>query len=308
MANKTGDPRGPGMPGSGGWVHTQDDGPQEVIVNSSIGDLTWNFQDVWPFGGVYVREDDVLQVQLIADAVRTMNLQYRILRPDGTVLVSQDVLAITAGQTPFFFSRQLAEGILLSVALLPATSIASSLYQYASIGLRRQNLGTASLHQVLCAGYVTQACPLTWPGFTAQRPTDGAGILRSITGTVPGAGVDISEIVPANTRWQLLSLFAQLTTAVAVANRQATLELDDGANIFVQGPPGPVQAASLIWEYSFQVLGFAPAVTGTDVVMHYDNSQILGPGFRIRTNTNALQAADQWTAPVYLVREWQDNV
>jgi hypothetical protein len=308
MAKNTGDPRGPGMPGSGGWMHTQDDGPQAVNIKSSMGDLTWNFEDVWPFGGVYVRADDVLQVQIIAAAIPQLVLQTRILRPDGTVLVSQDLVAGVINRVPFFLSRQLAEGILLSVALVPNTAVLSSQYGYGSIGLRRQNLGATSLYQVLCAGYFMQACPLSWPGNTVQRPTDGAGIIRSITGTVPAAGADISEVVPANTRWQLLSLFAQLTTAVAVASRQANLQLDDGVNIFYETPNGPIQAASLVWEYNFAPCGFAPAVVLTDVAMHYDNSQILTSGFRIRTDTIAIQAADQWTAPQYLVREWQDNV
>lgn len=307
MADKTGDPRGPGMPHSGGWVQVTPPS-EEVTIKSSMGDLTWNFEDVWPFGGVYVREDDVLQVQIISFAFAAVNLQYRILRPDGTVLVSQDALVSSSFRVANFFSRQLAEGILLSVAAITTSSVSSNAYCYVSIGLRRANLGATSLHQVLAAGYVTQACPLSWPGHTLQRPTDGAGILRSITGTVPGAGLDISETVPANTRWQLLALNASLTTAIAVANRQTVLALDDGVTVFYETPNGPAQAASLTWEYHFAPLGFAPVNVLLDVSMHYDNSQLLGPGFRIRTDTASIQAADQWTAPQYVVREWQDNI
>jgi hypothetical protein len=307
MAKNTGDPRGPGMPGSGGWVHTQDDGPQNVQIKSSLGDVVFSFDDVYPWDGVYVREDDMLQVELFTLATPTLNLQYRILRPDGTVLVSQDAIAATASRTQSFVSRQLAEGILLSVALFPVVAVVPSLYAYASIGLRRQNLGTASLHQVLAAGYLTQACPLSWPGHTLQRPTDGGGALRSITGSVPAAGADISEAVPANTRWQLLSLRASLTTAVAVASRQPKITLDDGALRFYDTGDGPAQAASLTWAYTFAPTGSLPTNSLTDVQIHYDNAQILGPGFRIRTLTAAIQAADQWTAPQYLVREWQDG-
>jgi hypothetical protein len=195
MAKNTGDPRGPGMRGSGGWVHTQDDGPQEVKVRSSAGDLTWNFEDVWPFGGVYVREDDVLQIQVFQNNIIAINLQYRILRPDGTVLVSQDVVQTAASRVAQFTSRQLAEGILLSVTVCLSLPTNGVNYIYVSIGLRRQNLGAQGIHQLLCAGFVTQLCPLSWPGHTLQRPTDGAGVYRSITGTVPASGSDLTKVV-----------------------------------------------------------------------------------------------------------------
>jgi hypothetical protein len=307
MANTTGDPRGPGMKGSGGWFPVGA-AQEEVAIKSTPGDVCFSFDNVYPWDGVYVREDDALQMQVIGNFGTTVNLQWRLLRPDGTVLVSQDTPLATAARAPTFTTRQLAEGILLSACVtLPGVQPSNS-YAYVSIGLRRQNLGAPGLHQILAAGYVTQACPLSWPGAVQQRPTDGAGVLRSITGAVPAAGADISETVPSNARWQLLSLFAQLTTAVAVANRQVNLTLDDSANIFYETPNGPVQAASLVWEYNFAPCGFAPAVVLTDVAMHYDNSQLLTAGFRIRTDTVNIQAADQWTAPQYLVREWTDNV
>jgi hypothetical protein len=307
MANQTGDPRGPGMKGSGGWFPVGVE-REEYVTNSTPGDVLFNFADIAPWDGIYVREDDALQVTVIPITGSTINLQYRILSPNGTVLVSQDNVPLGVARSLSFFSRQLAEGVLLSVAVVPTGPVPSAAVNYVSVGLRRQNLGVSGLHQVLCAGYVTQACPLSWPGAVLQRPTDGAGTLRSVTGTTPAAGADISEVVPVGTRWQLLSLFAQLTSAVAVASRQVNLTLDDGANIFYETPNGPVQAASLVWEYNFAPCGFAPAVVLTDVAMHYDNSQTLLPGFHIRTDTVAIQAADQWTAPQYLVREWQDNV
>ena len=307
MAKNTGDPRGPGMPQSGGFFPVGMR-REDVVIADGSADTTFDFCDVQPIGGVFVRADDVLQVELFSSGTPTLNLQYRILRPDNTVLVSQDAIVVSAARTQQFFTRQLAEGFLLSVNVFPAASVASSAYAYCSIGLRRQNLGTSSAYVNLTAGYVTQACPLSFPGAVLQRPTDGAGILRSITGAVPAAGADISETVPANTRWQLLSLRASLGTAVAVANRQPQLTLDDGALVFYHTAQGPNQAASLTWAYCFAPQGFAPTNTNLFVTTHYDNAQILGPGFRIRTLTAAIQAADQWTAPQYLVREWQDNV
>jgi hypothetical protein len=307
MANKTGDPRGPGMPGSGGWFPATNPGPEPVLLGAS-GEVDLSYGCYVPQRGVYVAADDMLQAQVYSNGATSAILMYRLLLPDGTVLVSQDSISLNGARTQQFFSRQLAQGVLLSVTLIPAFNLPAQGLIYASIGLRRLAQGATSLHEVLCAGQVTQLFPLTWPDTALRYPTDGAGSLRSITGSVPAAGADISETVPSNTRWQLLALNASLVTAVAVAIRQATLLIDDGANVLYEAPEGPGQAASLTWEYHFASQGFAPVNTLTDVSMHYDNSLVLGPGYRIKTDTAAIQAADQWSAPQYLVREWADGL
>lgn len=304
MAKNTGDPRGPGMPGSGGWLDVGVKA-EEVTLRAPQPDAVFEWDGIPPVGK-YVLADDVLQVNLLSNqGGNLVVLNYRILTRDSGVVLGQETFAPVSNRASTLFSRQLREGFLLSVALVMTSGLGNSQYTYASVALRRQSQSLLNVMDVLISGYVSQAFPMCWPQSVPQRPTDGAGTLRSILGSVPAAGADISESVPAGARWQLLSLFAQLTTAVAVANRQVNLTLDDGVNIFYETPNGPVQAASLIWEYNFAPLGFAAAVVLTDVAMHYDNAQIIAPGFRIRTDTVSIQAADQWTAPQYLVREWQ---
>jgi len=305
MANQTGDPRGPGMPGTGGFlpVGTQQ---EPVVIRSTSGDAAWDMQDISPLVGRYIQEDETLDLVCVSNVVTTIRVSYKILRMDGTVLVANEtrlVLTPRVTQTNLF---QLCEGFLISMLVSPATFISSSQYLYAEAFIKRPG-GQVVDHELLMMGYCTFLCPMSFPPLASHRSTDAAGALRSITGSTPAVGAEINEVVPAGTRWRLLSLRASLQTSAVVANRQPQLLLDDGVNIFYQTPQGPAQAASLTWAYGFSPLGQANVQTNTQVEIQYDNAQILTTGMRIRTLTANI-GADQWSAPQYIVLEWADNI
>ncbi|MFQ5741985.1 MAG: hypothetical protein ACE5HV_00170 [Acidobacteriota bacterium] len=63
---------------------------------------------------------------------------------------------------------------------------------------------------------------------------------------------DKTFTVPANTTWEILSLWAELTTTATVGNRQVALEIQDAAgDIIAQVRHGVTQAASLTRNYLF---------------------------------------------------------
>ncbi len=305
MAYQREDPRGPGMPGSGGWTKEGPDA-NAITIADNTPDAIFDFDAVSPLTGRYTLGDSVLQINLLSNATVNLSLIYRILTRNNGVVLGQRILVNAGGRTSQLFSEQVTEGFVLSAAVVPVSPLSIGQYLYASIGLRRLNQSLQSVMDILAQGYASTSAPLSFPASGVQRCTDGGGVLRVITGATPAAGADISETVPGGARWQLLSLRAQLTTAVAVANRQVALTLDDGANVFYETADGPAQIASLAWEYIFAPTGFAPVNTLTDVDIHYDNAQLQAVAFRIRTDTTVLQAADQWTAPTFIVREWQD--
>lgn len=158
--------------------------------------------------------------------------------------------------------------------------------------------------EVLAAGTISSAKRIAWPGGGIIGPLDGAGALRSITGTTPAAGADIAETVPTGARWSLIAFHALLTTGAAVANRFPRFVFDDGTNTFWNTPQGVAHAASLAIHYAT-----SQGLTGnfSDSLTTYFQAAPagleLGPAFRIRTVTAAIQAADQWSAVQYLVRE-----
>jgi hypothetical protein len=87
--------------------------------------------------------------------------------------------------------------------------------------------------------------PLAFPGVPIASPLDGGGALRSIAGTTPGAGAEISETVPTGARWELLAFQATFVTSAAAANRVPQLTLDDGTTVYFRLGAALNQAASL---------------------------------------------------------------
>lgn len=201
--------------------------------------------------------------------------------------------------------RGLGEGWLLDWCVVVTAGSPLVGQCYAKVAIVRGVDASARLLSVLGRGYVTAKQELAWPGSRFEGFLDTPGALRSITGTAPAAGVDIVETAPAGVRWELLSFFATLTTAATVANRVPMLILDDGVHTFNESSQQQQQAASLTWDYLWSP-GDQNQAAGNRLVVtaSLGNPVFLGAGFRMRTNTSAIQAADQWSAPQYVVREW----
>lgn len=139
------------------------------------------------------------------------------------------------------------------------------------------------------------------------RGAAGGGRLISMAGTVPGAGAEVQETVPAGKRWRILAFSATLITAVAVANRLLRMATNDGVNAIIRGPYSPsVQAASLSYIYQWQPGIPEVAVRGALnlVAIPQPIGYFLDAGHKFGTSTDLLQAADQWSQIRYLVEEY----
>jgi hypothetical protein len=160
----------------------------------------------------------------------------------------------------------------------------------------------------LIADTLTAAHRVAWPGSPVRGPLEGPGTVRTISGTTPGAGAEISETVPTGARWELIALRAVLTTAVAVANRLPRFTFDDGLTTFYNTPCTNAHVASTTIGY--QLLPGAAQQYTDSISNSFEvvpaNLRLLGT-WRIRSLTNSLQAADQWSAVVYAVREWLEG-
>jgi len=199
----------------------------------------------------------------------------------------------------------LGEGWLLDVSVIASAGTPTVGQCFVAVAVTMGQVSGALDLSLLLTGYVTAASRAAWPNNRLFTPVEGAAAVRTITGTVPAAGADIVETVPARTRWQLLSIAASLTTSAVAATRAPSLTIDDGGTIHFQVGPSATQAASLTALYS----------AGSGI----NNNWELGPnihnwplyapallpaGHRIRTVTSAIQAADQWTAPRFTILEW----
>ena len=121
----------------------------------------------------------------------------------------------------------------------------------------------------------------------------------------PAAGADWQQAVPAGKAWEVLTLTEQLVTSAAVANREIVVQAKDpNGNLLAQADSPAFQTAGLTTIYSFErgrpyggsvqtFVGVLPAVDFP-----------LPEGSTIGVATTGLQAADQHSKIVLVVRQW----
>lgn len=255
---------------------------------------------------IYLTGEDQLRLTIFnAGAAVRVQLSGRLLTTSGEVVAfAHDVLPAT-DRSASTLTRAIGEGWLLEATARTIAGTPLIGQCFAVLSIVRGSTGNFVDLSTLAAGYVTVANRLAWPGTGVQSSLDGAGALRSILGATPGAGGNVLETVPTGARWELLSLQFTFTTAVAAANRRVILILDDGVNNYAFVTANFTQAASLAFTYMWaQALNSVQDANLSTIMAPLPNNLRLGSGHRIRSSTQAIQGADQFSVVTYLVREW----
>lgn len=261
-------------------------------------------QDSSPPVEAYVTVDDSLWI-MVSCAIPSIIVTViaRILLPDGSIVANNWTATNPNGRVASYTQIRLPEGFILSIS---ATANLAQTAGNAFVGMyiSRSMPGSFQAAQMLAQGYTYNNQPISWPGGISKNSTDDAGNIRSIVGTTPAAGANISETVPGSARWRVISFMFTLTTAIAVATRDVVLTFDDGSVIFSTAISVNTQAASLAITYT--ALGYSSNGLAASLVIEIPmlSGFILSPAFRIRTAVQNLQAGDQLSAPNYLVEEW----
>jgi len=159
--------------------------------------------------------------------------------------------------------------------------------------------------------------PGIWIHHEPAGPAAGDGFIRTVTGTNPAAGTQVSETVPTNVMWKLHSFSVVLATAVG-SSIEPALVIDDGtgANRRYGARLGATQGASVtrthlyVLEAGNQIPDASRAFTMTDtdtvIVSQCPGAGYLPEGYRIRTAVvgGSLAAGDDYAAPIFQVEEW----
>lgn len=125
------------------------------------------------------------------------------------------------------------------------------------------------------------------------------------TGSNPSAGAEVTVTVPAGEYWVLYCVQLALVSSSTVATRNVELQIDDGTTTFFRNVDRAGQAASLTQNYTWACdLGYRDATAAVGGVNIGIPCFTLGPGYRVRTVTNNLQAGDDFAAPVLLVADY----
>lgn len=270
-----------------------------------IGIVQFRRKGVQPASTVYVAQDDTIELRGISPTTSTtINVSLRYMNPKGeiipefyTIVVNGTAAAPTLKQIPG------SEGFLLS-ASIEGNPVQRGQCFVSLVLIRGLGSGDNTFGGVILQGYVAPVGSIGFPQTPVQQGVDGRGAMRAVVGTVPAAGGEVLDVVPAGRQWILRAARVSLTTAVAVANREATLTVDDGAgHIMAQSADPTVIAASLTFALSWAA-GFVTALGVASHSIPWMYECRLLPGWRITTVTAAIQAADQYTAPVYMIEEF----
>lgn len=199
----------------------------------------------------------------------------------------------------------LGDGWLLGAQVIVSSGTPLDGQTYARLSLQRGDASVGHDQFTLASDTITVGKPLVWPGGKTFGPLEGPGAMRAIAGTTPAAGADITETVPTAARWELVAFRAQLLNDANVANRQVALVLDDGSNSYLQIESTTNQTASTLRKYNFSN-SIGTFITGVNQnwMLPLGTNIRMPAGHRIRTVTAGIQVGDQWSAIVYLVREW----
>lgn len=144
---------------------------------------------------------------------------------------------------------------------------------------------------------------LTPRGLSAAR---GARQIEHLPQPAPGA--EWSWTVPSGYFWRIISVFTELTTSVAVANRfPHTQILDPDGKPLAKLVSDHVVAASLTVPVTtfieFEVAGLPEAAA----LLNSFPNVILEAGYIVRSFTPNLQPADQYSAPTLWLEQFEDR-
>ena len=257
---------------------------------------------------LYMTGEDTLEVAAINTVTnQTVLVTGRFLNLDGTITPFAHEVRPGAARTLALIIRGFGDGWLLNLTAHAGVSGTLTGQTYARVRLVRGHTSGATVLGTLIAGYVTTVQSLAWPGTPLKSSLDGQGWLRSVGGTDPAAGVEITETVPTGARWRVHALSAALVTDATVANRIATLVIDDGATILYSIDPAAVQPATQNIRYSGGPGSQRLGAVNSSSIWNLPIDLLLLAGWRLRTSTNALQAGDNWGAPQLWIEEYLEG-
>lgn len=264
-----------------------------------------NLQALLDANGVFLTGEDNLRLTTFGGvAGAEIAIEGRLIQDSTKVVAFRERHVPNNNYTAASTVHNLGDGVLTHVQLRATSSALLGGGVFAILEIVRGGSGAVQPLATLLQGYVTTNARLAWPGSPILPSTAGAGRLRTITGTDQVAGVEITETVPAGVRWRLMSFTAILTTSAVVGNRAPSIIIDDGTTTAFQLGTNATVAASggagFTWAAGLGSFGG----TGNGNAGALPDPTIVGPGYRIRTQTGSFDVGDNWGAPRYLLEEF----
>lgn len=264
-------------------------------------------RNIQPPAQLYLTRDDKLVVNAFNSSAETqLGVAGRILTPEGVIVPFLHRLALNPNVTQTQIWITVDEGFLLNVFAAAVNFVTRRGQLYVQVYIARGSELSPIPTAVLIEDYVDTLYGATWPGGTIRSPVDGLGMVRSIAGTNPAAGAEVSETVPTGRRWLLHSVRLTLVTDATATNRRVNVVIDDGVNTIMRIPSPTAQSANTTINYSFVNVGHAGFQGDSELCIHAPWPLWLLEDWRIRTLTDNMGAGDNYAAPQLAVEELLD--
>lgn len=266
-----------------------------------------------PLAPLWVTPDDQLVVGLRSvGSGFSVAVEGKLWLPDGSFSEVQFQVAPPNDGLLHFTPQTLDYGYLVSTTVAAIGGTLPRRGQvYATLQVVRPPVPGFRAFKFLGADYLSATVMVAWPFGRIISETEGQGLLVSLALTTPAAGADFSQAVFGNQRWRIRAVRAQLATSAAAGARQPTLQLTDGANVFMVIGQSATQLASLTQLWSW-VPGWAAAPVSVpfataEVMAFLPPDLQLDGNFVLQSRTANLQGGDQWSAIRLLFEEWQSG-
>jgi hypothetical protein len=253
----------------------------------------------------YIFNEDELRVGVkTATAGLVIQVAGVMLNANGEQSNFSVVVAPTSDRVETVTQNNIGSGWILHCAASLVSGTLTPRCAYVRADIVRPMGSGNTVQTELLSGYLENTFLPSFPFVRPSPPLDGVGASKVIIGNDPAAGAEVNDTVPAGAAWRLRAALLTLVTSANVANRRPHLVFDDGTNVYLRSVSGTDIPASTTATISFWAGGTIVAPNNNVQVAPLPDAVLLFPGHRIRTITTALDAGDNYGAPVYMVEEY----
>ncbi|OLB84955.1 MAG: hypothetical protein AUI15_33840 [Actinobacteria bacterium 13_2_20CM_2_66_6] len=257
-----------------------------------------------PFQFYVTGEDRLRIISVNSQTSVRVTFRWRFIDTFGKVQSNEEIHTPATNRTTGTNDYELGVGALLNLTAFASSGSPQFGQTFVIVQLIRGIGSAAIVMGTLLAGYVTGTQHLAWPGSPIQSSLDGQGALRTITGTTPGGGTEVSESVPTGARWQLLTFAGTLNESGGVAITPRLLG-DDGAGVEHWSVSSEESVATNTFRYMWLTgLGYKVTAGHLPHTAGLSSEIRMLAGQRLRTNHEGVSGSFQWSAITYTVREW----
>lgn len=235
----------------------------------------------------------------------SVEVHYRVATRDAGIITTSEPFTPSSDRLVTTHEWTIGAGYVLNITALVAAGAPRKGQTYITLQALHGSGGSATVLGTMLAGYITANQPIAWPGSPIESSLEGTGFIRTVAGTQPASGFDISQTVPTGARWELLSLYAALSAGAGGFNRLPQLTAITAAlaaKTFV--PTTTPQPPALTYFWVWSSAGPLVSNSGDRILLPWPAGLGLLAGDVLLTQTAGLAVGDNWTTPSFTVREW----